>query len=38
MKGFIETLFAIIALVGAEAWFLAGYYSGSPDYEPAWHS
>lgn len=35
MKGFIETLFAIIALVGAEAWFLAGYYSGSPDYEPA---
>lgn len=35
MKGFIVNLFAIIALVGTEAWFLQGYFSGNPEYEPA---
>lgn len=35
MKQFIENLFAIAAVVGTEAWFLHGYYAGSPEYEPA---
>ncbi|MGA3799395.1 hypothetical protein ACPCYX_16740 [Pseudomonas fluorescens] len=35
MKGFIVNLFAIIALVGTEAWFLQGYFSGNPEWEPA---
>lgn len=35
MKQFIENLFAVTTVVGAEAWFLHGYYAGSPEYEPA---
>lgn len=35
MKQFIENLFAVVAVVGTEAWFLHGYYAGSPEYEPA---
>jgi len=34
MRQFIETLFAVAALVGAEAWFLQGYGSGKPEFEP----
>jgi hypothetical protein len=35
LKQFVENLFAVSALVGAEAWFLKGYFSGQPDFEPA---
>ena len=35
MKEFIGDLCAIAAVVGTEAWFLHGYYVGSPEYEPA---
>lgn len=35
MRIFIENLFSISILIGAEAWFLDGYFSGTPDYEPA---
>lgn len=35
MKQIIENLFAIVAVVGAEAWFLHGFYAGTPEYAPA---
>lgn len=35
MRRFLENLFAVAALVGAEAWFLHGYFSGTPEFEPA---
>jgi hypothetical protein len=33
-KQFIENLFAVVSLVGTEAWFLKGYFEGKPDFEP----
>lgn len=35
MRKFIEDLFALALLIGAEAWFLKGYFAGQPDFEPA---
>jgi hypothetical protein len=35
LRRFVEDLFAVAVLVGAEAWFLKGYFSGQPDFEPA---
>lgn len=35
MRLFIENLFAVAVLVGTEAWFLNGYFTGQPDFEPA---
>ena len=35
MRLFIENLFAVLVLVGTEAWFLKGYFAGQPDFEPA---
>jgi len=34
MKQFIENLFAVAVVVGTEAWFLHGFYTGKPEYEP----
>ena len=34
MRKFVEDFFAIAVLVGAEAWFLKGYFAGQPDFEP----
>lgn len=33
MRHFVTDVFAIAALVGAEAWFLHGYYDGKPEWE-----
>ena len=35
MRKFMEDFLAIAVLVGTEAWFLHGYFAGSPDFEPA---
>jgi hypothetical protein len=35
MRAFLENLFSVSILVGTEAWFLDGYFSGTPEYEPA---
>jgi hypothetical protein len=35
MRKFVEDLVAVAVLVGTEAWFLHGYFSGSPEFEPA---
>lgn len=35
MQRVLETLFLLIALTGAEAWFLQGYFAGQPEWEPA---
>lgn len=34
MRKFVEDFFAVAFLVGTEAWFLKGYFSGQPDFEP----
>jgi len=34
MPQVIENLFAVLALMGAEAWFLHGYFNGGPEFEP----
>lgn len=35
MQRRIETIFLLIAVTGAEAWFLQGYFAGEPEWEPA---
>jgi hypothetical protein len=35
MRHFVETAFSLAAVVGAEAWFLQGYFAGKPEFEPA---
>ena len=35
MRKFVEDFFALVALVGTEAWFLKGYFAEQPDFEPA---
>ena len=35
MRLSVENVFLVIALILTEAWFLNGYYSGQPDFEPA---
>jgi len=34
MRKFVEDCFSVAFLVGSEAWFLKGYFSGQPDFEP----
>lgn len=34
MRKFVEDFFAVVFLVGTEAWFLKGYFAGQPDFEP----
>jgi hypothetical protein len=34
MKQFVESLFAVLGLMGAEAWFLHGYFGAGPEFEP----
>lgn len=33
MQKFVEDLFAVVLLVGTEAWFLNGFFAGQPDFE-----
>lgn len=35
MRLSVENVFLLISLILTEAWFLSGYYSGQPDFEPA---
>jgi hypothetical protein len=35
MRKLLENFFTVAALVGTEAWFLKGYFSNQPDFEPA---
>lgn len=35
MRAFIENFIAVALVLGAEAWFLKGFYAGQPEFEPA---
>lgn len=35
MRQLVENIFAVLAVLATEAWFLQGYYAGQPEFEPA---